>query len=381
MVGKSQKQQVDGVEFDFVTDVFVSDSHKVKLGFNRDDDPLEVADAFCALYDLPADVKSQIVAHVRPMTDEVAAAEKKRRLQEEREQAALKQVPGWRQGGAEIYAAINAKGMRERLVKGNDELKTLSASEMKAVEQLVDELADTKSLHVLQWGRERTRLVLRLLQWPEEHSAPVLDMARVALVSSAAAEALGQEPELHRLLRAQLLTRNSTLLLLFLKLYSNFIAKRKKGKTERPPQPAVDSAVAELVTAAIAAAVAALPSPPTDKLSEAFMLLCHNVTSWIGRLGGEGGGGGEDAGIQSVLMAVVDGVVAVLKAGEAGVSVKAEYYALLCMGSVAYAVKALRSRVVEKYSKELQSMVVKGKSNDNQAVREVAADVERLYAL
>ena len=110
VMGKSNKQSVDGVEYDSVTTVFVSETQSVKLGVNRDDDPYDVADRFCDLYDLPADAKQQIVAHVRPLTDELAVAERKRREKEEAERTSLRQVPGWRQGGLEVFRLHQRQG-------------------------------------------------------------------------------------------------------------------------------------------------------------------------------------------------------------------------------------------------------------------------------
>ena len=58
---------------------------------------------------------------------------------------------------------------------------------------------------------------------------------------------------------------------------------------------------------------------------------------------------------------------------------KAEYYGLLCVGSIGYAEKRMRAVVMGRYGKEVEELVRRGKANDNLAVREVAADVERLF--
>ena len=389
VMGKSNKQSVDGVEYDSVTTVFVSETQSVKLGVNRDDDPFEVADRFCALYDLPADVKGQIVAHVRPLTDEVAGAERKRREKEEAERDALKQVPGWKQGGLEVYATINAKGMRDKLTQANTALSSsspspttptpaaaLTAAEMRTLSTLIDELADTKSLHVLAWSGERTRVVQKMLQWPPEWTPAVLDCVRVAMVSAGGVEGLGEDATVHRQLREAVERGGKEVhLTLYLKLFSNFIAKRKRGKGERASPPTVDSAVLSLVSAALGVGkvgvTGGLGGVGGEKVVEVYMLMLHNVVSWLGRLGV----GGE--GVERVEMEVVEGVVRALRGGSRGV--KAEYYGLLCVGSVGYAVRRMRGLVMGKFGAEVQELVRRGKANDNQAVREVAADVERLF--
>ena len=104
------------------------------------------------------------------------------------------------------------------------------------------------------------------------------------------------------------------------------------------------------------------------------MLLLHNVVSWLGRLGAEG------AGVEALQVQVVEGVMAVLGGeGGRGRSVKAEYYGLLCVGSIGYAVRKMRGVVMGKHKKGVEDLVTRGKANDNLAVREVAADVERLF--
>ena len=375
VMGKSHKQLVDGVEYDSVTTVFVSDTHSVKLGVNRDDDPFEVADRFCALYDLPADVKGQIVQHVRPLTDEVAVAERKRREKEEAEKESLKQVPGWKQGGLEVYATINAKGMREKLTQANDALKSLTAAEMRVVDRLIDELADTKSLHVLEWSAERTRVVTKMLAWPPEWTPAVLDCVRVAMVSAGGVEGLGEDAAVHRLLREAVQRGREVHLTLYHKLFSNFIAKRKRGKGERATPPSVDPAVLSLVSAALG--VGQVGGGSGEKVVEVYMLMLHNVVSWLGRLGV----GGE--AVERVELEVVEGVVRGLSGGTGGGGVsrgvKAEYYGLLCVGSVGYAVRRMRGLVMGKFGAEVTELVRRAKGNDNQAVREVAADVQRLF--
>ena len=79
---------------------------------------------------------------------------------------------------------------------------------------------------------------------------------------------------------------------------------------------------------------------------------------------------------ESVVGSVVEGLGA-----ESRRSSKVEYYGLLCVGSIVYAVRRMRDVVVGKYGKELKEIVERARSNDNPAVREVAADVERLYGL
>ena len=373
--GGGGKQVLDGKEYDNITEVYISDTQSVKLGINRDDDPLDVADRFCALYDLPADAKGQIVAHVRPMTDERLIAERKQREADEAEAAALKQVPGWLRGGAEVYATMNAKGMRDKLTEGNTALQSLTAAEVKTINGVIDELSIAQTLHAVEWSRERTRVVVKLLQWPSEWSAPVLDCVRVAMVSSGGVESLGEDEEVHRLMRQQVERGKEVQLLLYVKTMCNYIAKRKRSKTERASPPSVDAAVLARLLASLTTIQSALrgSAAASERVWEGYVMLLHNVVSWLGRMGVDRGG------VVDVYDSVVGSVVDGLRDGRR--SSKVEYYGLLCVGSIVYAVRRMRDVVVGKYGKELKVIVDRAKGNDNPAVREVAADVERLYGL
>ena len=372
--GGGGKQMLDGKEYDNITEVYISETQSVRLGVNRDDDPLEVADRFCALYDLPADAKGQIVAHVRPMTDERLAAERQRREKDEAEEAALKQVPGWLRGGAEVYATMNAKGMRDKIMEANAALQSLTPADVKTINGVIDELSIAQTLHAVEWSKERTRVVVKMLAWPSEWSAAVLDCVRVALVSSGGVEALGEDDEVHRLLRVQVQQGKEVHLLLYVKALCNYVAKRKRGKGERASPPAVDPAVlARLLSALTVVRTAVQGGGGSEKVWEGYVMLLHNVVSWLGRTGVDGGA------VQSVYESVVASVVDGLDGGRR--SSKVDYYGLLCVGSIVYAVRRMRDVVVAQHGKELRVIVERAKGNDNPAVREVAADVERLYGL
>eukprot|EP00494_Astrolonche_serrata_P028399 UN28665 len=65
-----KKVVIDGVEFDHSTDIWLNEQDQVKLGFNREDDPKDVMEAFCAKYGLvDDDHKRQILQHIEAHTD------------------------------------------------------------------------------------------------------------------------------------------------------------------------------------------------------------------------------------------------------------------------------------------------------------------------
>jgi phospholipase A-2-activating protein len=56
-IGQSNKSTLDGVQYDHVTEVYLTEHQKVKLGFNKDDDPNQIVEQFMALYSIPMDMK------------------------------------------------------------------------------------------------------------------------------------------------------------------------------------------------------------------------------------------------------------------------------------------------------------------------------------
>ncbi len=69
----SGKPQINGVYYDFVTHIDVNDRDgRIALGFNKDDDPKEVARNWCITNSVDLDLAPQIMEHLIPMVDPMA---------------------------------------------------------------------------------------------------------------------------------------------------------------------------------------------------------------------------------------------------------------------------------------------------------------------
>lgn len=90
------------------------------MGFNRDDDPNEVTDRFCALYSIPADMRQQIYDFVAPKVDMAAVAARQSAMQASAAAAIkLHQVPSWATGGFEMYGTANFAAMEKKIMETN----------------------------------------------------------------------------------------------------------------------------------------------------------------------------------------------------------------------------------------------------------------------
>lgn len=235
------RSKIDGVEYDFVSDIYLTDEHKVKLGFNADDDPEEVTDRFCALYSVPHDMRQQILDFVRPKCDPVAGAQRK----SQQEAAAakkivLQQVPSWTSGSFETYSQANIVAMEKKIRETNAALSeqqhphALTGESLKSLNALFESIRDPTQFHVAPFTAGEVAAVKHLMQWPTEHILPVLDCVRVLMVHAGANQALGADEQMHTLMFQHVNEgKKDTHKILAIKIVSNWVAKRTRSPSER----------------------------------------------------------------------------------------------------------------------------------------------------
>lgn len=362
------KRSVDGVEYDFVTDVYISDEQKVPLGFNRDDDPEEVTERFCTLYQLPHDTRQQVLDHVRPLVDPVAVAARKQKEYEAKQQVVLKQIPSWLSGGMEIYASCNLQAMKQRIQQtnsefGSDPLALQTAADLQGMEQLFQTLADQTTFHVANFSAAEATSLKKLLLWPSDKVLPVLDCLRVLMVHANANKTLGSDSEIQSHIFQHLSTDVHKILVL--KLLSNWIAKRARSAAERNSPPSLPQDVEQFILQ-ILQQVSQIPVTENENLATAFVMLMHNLIAWLGRL---------QLDIPQVYSKVIVSLLTLLGTKR---NSKIHFYALLAIGSIAF----IHPRSKEQLKLEFQDQLVKsvelGEASDNLALREVSADVRKL---
>lgn len=285
------RPKIDGVEYDHVSEIYLTDEIKVKLGWNFDDDPEEVTDRFMAMHQIPADMRSQIIEFVKPKTDAEALMRRKAALQESQAQRiVLQQVPSWTSGSFELYSQANLPAMEKKIRETNALLAeqhhahSITGEQLKALNLLFDSIRDPTQYHVAPFTPGEVAIVHHLLQWPVEHSLPILDCLRVLMVHAGANAALGGDETMHnRMFDAVKAGGKDTHKVLALKIVSNWVAKRTRSPSERYDQPSVPAPViAYLVRALNELGDAA--SSSNENLALAFVMLLHNIICWFGRL-------------------------------------------------------------------------------------------------
>eukprot|EP00479_Gromia_sphaerica_P015312 TRINITY_DN965_c0_g1_i1.p2 TRINITY_DN965_c0_g1~~TRINITY_DN965_c0_g1_i1.p2 ORF type:complete len:121 (+),score=32.77 TRINITY_DN965_c0_g1_i1:234-596(+) len=89
------------------------------LGFNKDDDPTEIAKHFCDRHRVDrGNHMPEIVAHLRKFADPIARAQ---RLEKEAiaRKNAFKQLPSWKRDGFEMQTSSKPEVMRKKIEEFN----------------------------------------------------------------------------------------------------------------------------------------------------------------------------------------------------------------------------------------------------------------------
>lgn len=127
------KSKIDGVEYDFVSDVWLDEQNKVQLGFNADDDPEEVTTRFCSLYQIPSDMRQQILEFITPKVDMAAVIRRKELAAQPTNRIVLHQVPSWTSGSFETYPQANLQAMEKKINETNATLAQQGVSKTDGV--------------------------------------------------------------------------------------------------------------------------------------------------------------------------------------------------------------------------------------------------------
>jgi hypothetical protein len=278
------RSKYEGKEYDFVSDVYLTDEHVVKLCFNADDDPEEVTERFSTIYQVPADMRQQILDFVRPKCNAAAGSARKARLaQEQAQKIVLQQVPSWTSGSFETYSAANVAAMEKKLRESNAALAEqkhphalTKEADVKAMADLFTSLRDPTQFHVAAFSPGEVVVVKHMLQWPAEHGLAVLDCLRVLMVHAGANAALGNDELVHARLFALVSEgKKDTYKILALKILSNFVAKRARAPSERAEShPTVPKPVMSFLSEALTQ-LADSAQAENENLALAYVMFLH----------------------------------------------------------------------------------------------------------
>jgi phospholipase A-2-activating protein len=254
------KKELYGKEFDYVFDVDLGDGGMKKIGYNRGDNPYEVAQEFLWREDLGQDYLDQVAKFIiqnvgdAPMIigQGVVGATTGTRKDTTTSQAKKpgKYIP---QRVFMLFESSNLAGLHQKIEEfaGVGEHTSLSGSDKRALTEILNMLRDTSKYHASKLGVEHYQLLIKLTSWPHQYLFPVLDLLRLLFLHPHAAEVLASPrhiPGRHinipqffiSLLNAQPL--NSTNVLLVLRCITNiFYAPHTRKLAEANWEPLIRS--------------------------------------------------------------------------------------------------------------------------------------------
>lgn len=368
-VGRKQQNKVklNGVEYDFVTDVFVDESNRsIPLGINRDDDPDDLAHKFCVVHGVPFDVKQQIVNHIRPMTDPKLVALRKMNEKALQDATTLIHVPAWTTEGFQLHLEFKSSAFKAKILQLSAEQgNVLSEAEQQTLGGLVKKLEDKVNYASATFTKEEQGLISKLCAFPAAALPPVLDGIRVLMCIPSACR-LMNDSAFQAFLLKQSQEGTHVHQTLVLKAVTNWLAKREKSPSERQNISADLLALLYRFVVQFGPVAASETAPPT--LLSAYVLFVYNVVVWLGRVNPKQGA--------ELFGLIIPGLLACLQ--RPTLTDKTAFYALLALGSMCYGDRDL---LAQERKSELRGTldILRAKFGGN--VEQVAQDCSRVLGI
>ena len=382
------KPQIDGVHYDYVTHIDINgDDVKVPLGFNKDDDPRQVARDFCVIHSLDLDLAIKIEEHLKPMVDPVARAA---RVERERIAAAkvLKHIPSFKQCAYEIQSKMKLDAMKKKINELNKEIlndndskdndgnnyKQYGVEDSADLEDLYGILSDQTSWHVAKFPEYCIDLIeKKLLRWPTNKVLPILDMLRVLMLHQDGVDKLiTKNKNIRDLIIGHIGNDedcSGPMQMIVSRLLSNYLAKRTRSKQERDgthyPQDILEF---------LQEALSLMSSAATNKKSSihvAYIMLAHNTLIWFAKFKVD------ECDLYLVIISALFELLTELQLND-----KILYYCMSLIGTCAWASKSAKASIIEIFDEQLKTLINKARhSTTNAACRQVGNDLWNLFEL
>eukprot|EP01083_Nonionella_stella_P295466 1004226_1 len=377
--GSRRKTTLDGVEYDHVTHIYVTEDRHESLGFNVDDDPQEVAIAFCDRHAVDRSSVSEILSHLQPLADPIARSQRLKREAAERRRE-FRQIPSWKRYSFELYTTVNALAMKNKILEFNTELIAANhfaavssdSIDMNFLENLLATVAKPANFHVGSFALPLKKMALRLMSWPGDKMLPVLDMLRVLMCHAGACAELGSDSEFRTRLAALQKSADGAAdeatekrWMLTSRLLGNWVAKRNQSDAEQCgkecPRDVLDF-LTEMVQN-----VRGASRSPSKAVHSSLVMFLHNVMFWFCKFNFES---------SDIYDIAADCLIEVLKEER---SDKVTFYAMLTIGTMAVTSGNVCDSIRLRYASDLAPRLEKCSNSGNSALKEVSADLMKLF--
>jgi len=275
--GNDSKPNINGVAYDYVTDLYIDEHTVVKLGMNKDDDPKKVLHDFCVKHSITdGEHRRQILTHLEKMVDPVARA---KRMEAEAIAARnrLLHIPIHKRYRAHLFAESKLDKMEDAVMNNNIGLVDtdfyIQPENLQAVFAIVK---DTAHYHSSAFPDSCRRTVLKMAKTPTEKILPILDFLRVLMLHNQAVSMMDDQTLRESLIAH--MNKNDFKPVgrrLICELLANYLNKRNAIPAEDPELiPFLSAAVTET------SSLASQKKTPYLRGYTAFMT---NLLIWMGR--------------------------------------------------------------------------------------------------
>lgn len=376
VTGQTGKTKLNGKEYDYVTEIYITDTYAVKVGFNRDDDPDDIANAFIATHGISPDNKHDIVAHITPMVDMNAVRMKQQRSQSEALSQQLKHSPSWLLGGGyQMFTDITKlQQMSQRLQQSNttlhdsDNIAALNDTQLPHLLSMLHKIEKPTAYHTFSITPDELNVLSKLLEWPQSDILPVLDFTRVMMLITKIHERYTTDTSFYNRVICAAENGTDTHITLLHKIVCNYISKRPRSAPERVNPPSIPANVNEFITHVLTLTASKLNNTTKDTMVESYAFLLHNIIIWFGR---------SRISNDDVFLLVASAAINIVI--HPTVKQKPLYYSLMTLASIGLTDQQVQQLIKSTYANELEQCLAIGYKLNNQAVREVTNDVARTY--
>jgi len=365
------KPKIGGVEYDHVTEVQI-DNKKIQLGFNRWQDPLEVATAFCHRYQIDLDDRINIVNHLKPYASS-QARNKWLKEQAEKENQRLRHIPAHKITRYEITSKWKMTKMKEKLLEENGKLLlNEEAVDVKSKEAawdgLMEALKDPGRFPGTQLLGAQQSLVMAMLKWPTANILAVMDMCRVMCLNESFLKYTAEGDEFWKLINMHLESDDCTLVqrMLVCKLVANWMAKRPRTQEERQGKynEALGARLSEVLSN-----LSECASSDKEVHRKAYIILCLNVILWLGKL---------QVRENDIYLVMSSGLCEALEKDHNDVNL---YYILSVLGTMAFVSKSTKEEIKDSFEDVVKDAIKKGQAAKTKSTVEIANEVHRVFFL
>jgi phospholipase A-2-activating protein len=173
-------------EYDHVFDVEIGDGNMRRLPFNNGGNADESANKFCTREGFGKANIEQIIKFIKTNSVPYATREISSETKDKKaDKPKLKHIPMLTYL---FFDSVNVSGPEKKIKEINDELTSIEEKDMKHLDKLLKVIGEKQFYHTSEIYKQEWDVFKKMLDWPNKHLFPVLDLLRMFLLHSQSSE-------------------------------------------------------------------------------------------------------------------------------------------------------------------------------------------------